>query len=263
MDVIFLTGVGAVISAVIVFVGSVWLLLTVILGARLAYFVTASITLAFVLIMALVWSVGTPLGPVGEFGKPVEESTPHWAGVAIGTDPDELDFEAAPDYPDDPWVAPDPDDPEQGARLAELENNAVDFLQAALDEGTIRNFGDAGDAAVVEDSGRLLETDDELYGAITFGLAENVAEEEVRADIAREAYEEEKVPIISEDEIEANTKAVVEQAGTVVAVMRFEPGNPLGKARTIAGGTLLLFVLHLFGLSRAERRTAAIRASTP
>ena len=53
MDVIFTVGVGAVLSGIIVFVGSVWLLLSMVLGPRLAYFVAASITLAFLLIMSV------------------------------------------------------------------------------------------------------------------------------------------------------------------------------------------------------------------
>jgi hypothetical protein len=47
---------------------------------------------------------------------------------------------------------------------------------------------------------------------------------------------------------------VTPEDATMVVVMKYDPGNPLGKARMIAGGTFLVFALHLFGLSRAERK---------
>jgi hypothetical protein len=77
MDLLFIEGVAAVASAVIVFCGSVFLLLAMVVGGRLAYFVTATITLAFLLMMGVVWSIN-PLGPVG--------SLPEWRPFQIGAE---------------------------------------------------------------------------------------------------------------------------------------------------------------------------------
>ncbi len=63
MDAIFVEGVAAVLAGIIVFCGSVFFLLSLVVGARLAYFITASVTLAFLSIMGVVWSVN-PLGPL-------------------------------------------------------------------------------------------------------------------------------------------------------------------------------------------------------
>ena len=129
MDTAFITGMGAFVSAIIVFVGSCFLLLAIILGARLAYFVTASVTLAFVLIMGVVWSIN-PLGPVGEM--------PSWNTVAVAEDANELDFEAAAQYPEDPWRAADEDDAAETAQVAELESAASGELVFARQIGVLR-----------------------------------------------------------------------------------------------------------------------------
>ena len=43
MDLTFVEGIAAVASGILIFAGSVWLLLTMVMGARLAYFVSASL----------------------------------------------------------------------------------------------------------------------------------------------------------------------------------------------------------------------------
>ena len=89
LDTTFLTGSAAFLSAIIVFCGSVFLLLAFVLGARLAYWVTASVTLSFVFIMGAVWSYGTPLGPVGQLPKWVPSTSvplpPSWSPASPPT----------------------------------------------------------------------------------------------------------------------------------------------------------------------------------
>jgi hypothetical protein len=208
VNVLFLEGISAVVAAVIVFCGSVFLILAMVMGARLAYFVTASVTLASVLIMGVVWSIN-PLGPVGEL--------PEWLPFQIGPDPAELNFAPAADYPDAPWRPVDTEDEAQATIAAELEGGATDYLETALEEGTVDTFESVSDAIVNSDQTRLLEQGGTEYGAVTL-------------------------------------EPVEEGQGTsTVIVMRYDPGNPLGPPRMIAAGTFVLFALHLFGLSRAER----------
>ena len=76
---------AAFVSAMLVFVGSAFLLLALILGPKLAYFVTASITLAFTLIMGVVWSIN-PLGPLGE--------APEWVPIGANEDAAAIEFDA-------------------------------------------------------------------------------------------------------------------------------------------------------------------------
>jgi hypothetical protein len=218
MDMTFLEGAAAVVSAIIVFMGSIWLLLTMVLGARLAYFIVASVALGFLVIMGIVWSLPAqnPLGPVG--------TLPDFEPIAIAESPDEIDFGPASSYPEGDWRAPNEDDVAEQAKAAELENGAVNLLDTAVDEGRIESFEDPEDAVVDGDSVRLLTEDGTEYGMVTF----------------------EPVPGVD--------------GGNPVALLRFDPGNPLGPARMITAGTAVLWIAHLFGLGRAERRAARERA---
>jgi hypothetical protein len=215
MDTVTVTGFAAVAAAILVFCGSVWLLLMVVMGARLAYFVTASVALSFLLIMSLVWSF-TQLGPVGVL--------PTWGSEAAGDAPAEVDFGPAGSYPDDPWVAADQADEADLEKASELESAASDALEGAIEDGTVTAFENASDATPVAESTRFLEQDEAEFGAVLFGPAEE-------PDVEPQPGDE----------------------NTAIVVMEFDPGNPLGLARTILLGTFVLLALHLFGLSRAER----------
>ena len=225
MDETFVVGLAAFISSVIIFCGSVWLLLAVIMGPKLAYFVSASVTLGFLLIMGAVWSYGTPLGPVGEL--------PSWNGVDAAAVGESLDFGPASSYPDSPWEPADPEDQHQVTIVGELENAAADFLEEELDAGNIDTFESGGDAIVDSELTRLLEDGEQQYGAVTFTVLE------VEGDGA---------------ELEDDAQEAVEGEDTVI-VMEYDAGNPSRPARLITAGTFLLFLAHLFGLSRSERRT--------
>lgn len=229
LDLVFVEGVAAVVSAILIFIGSVFLLISLITGARLAYFITASVTLGFVFIMTLVWSQGTPLGPVGQL--------PAWENVALAESNTAADFGPASNYPEGEWHVPDEDDPQEVTQAGELESAAIDYLEQLLEEGeTDVAFLQATDAAVTAESTRLLNQGEDLYGALQLEASTSALDDNKEADPEQ----------IGTQVTPADTTAFV--------VMRYDPGNPLGKARTIAGGTLLLFVAHLFGLSRAERK---------
>jgi hypothetical protein len=220
MDVIFTVGVGAVLSGIIVFVGSVWLLLSMVLGPRLAYFVASSITLAFLLIMSVVWSVN-PLGPVGEL--------PSWTPVAIGEDASQLEFGPASSYPDSPWRVPSEEDTAEQTQKSELETDAGDYVETAVTEGDLDVApGSTGTAS--SDETRFLEQDGDLFGAVTLEVAPPAGATTGQAGGASSEPTE------------------------VVAILEYDPGDPLGRARIAVAGAFVLLVLHLFGLSRSERR---------
>lgn len=222
MDNTFFVGSAAFFSAVIIFCGSVWLLLTMILGPRLAYMVTASVTLGFLLIMGLVWSYGTPLGPVGEL--------PEWNPLDIAAEGDPLDFGAGSAYPGSPWQPVDPEDAAQTTQAGELGNAATGYLEESL--GELGTFKAVGDAVADPDSVRLLEQDGELYGAITFQ------------------------PLEVEDETDPLGLIPDEEPPGVptVAIMQYDFGNPSKPARQITAGTFIVFALHLVGLSKSEKK---------
>jgi len=233
MDSTFLTGWAAFISSVLIFCGSVWLLLALVLGPRLSYLITASITLGFVLIMGLVWSYGTPLGPVGE--------QPRWNAVDIGPDAAALGFAPAAQYPNEPWAVADPEDVAQTTQAAELENAAGEYLEQAIDDKTVDGYENAADAQVAEDSVLLLQQGDETFGALTLEPVPDTAEGAGAG---------------AQDPLDTRPDGEQEPAAQpVVVVMSYDPGNPSGPARLITAGTFLLFAAHLVGLSRAESRS--------
>jgi hypothetical protein len=216
MDVIFTVGVGAVLSGIIVFVGGAWLLLSMVLGPRLAYFVAASITLAFLLIMSVAWSVN-PLGPVGEL--------PSWNPVAIGEEAAQIEFGPASSYPDNPWRVPSEEDTAEQSQKSELETEAGDYFETALTEGGLDVAAGSTGAASTDET-RFLEQDGDLFGAVTLEVTPPAG----------------------------GGGGATEEPATVVAVLEYDPGNPLGRARIAVAGAFVLLVLHLFGLSKSERR---------
>jgi hypothetical protein len=206
--IIFIEGVAAVLSAIIVFCGSIWLLLMLIMGGKLAYFVTATVTLGVLLIMGIVWSMNE-LGPVGQL--------PSWNGVGIAEEASEIDFGAAASYPDSPWKAVDTDVTEEAEEAGELESSAPDLLETAIEKGGVTTVESVSEVVVDSEQTRLLTQDGTNYGAVAFTPLES-------------------------DEVVA------------VAILERDPGNPLGKARLITLGILVLFILHLIGLSFVEKR---------
>ena len=211
--IVFIEGVAAVLSAIIVFCGSVWLLLMIIMGGKLAYFVTASVTLGVLLIMGVVWST-SELGPVGEL--------PSWKAVGIGEEVAEIDFGEATTYPDAPWQPIDREVTSEAEEAGELESSAPDVLEKAIEDGEVTTIESVSEALVDPDATRTLEQGGTTYGAVSFTPLQG-------------------------DEVVA------------VAILERDPGNPLGKARWITFGILVLFVLHLLGLSFVEKR-ARMRA---
>lgn len=169
MDIPFISGMAAFVSSILIFCGSAFLLLMLVMGARLAYFVTASITLAFVLILGVVWSIN-PLGPVGQL--------PNWEPIGLGQDPSAIEFGQASAYPGDPWRTPAAEDETELARVAELNSSAQEFVTEAAQEG------EAGLPPVVEvvvsgdeNATVLLEQDGTEYGATMVEVSDPAGED--------------------------------------------------------------------------------------
>lgn len=214
MDVPFISGMAAFVSAILIFCGSAFLLLMLVMGARLAYLVTASITLAFVFIMGVVWSIN-PLGPVGQL--------PEWDPVGIGLDPSQIEFGPATAYPDDPWQQPDTEDEAEATRIADLQSSAQDYVTEAAQNNEVQGLPSViQEANVVGDEGVtvLLEQDGEEYAAT-------------------------RLEVLGADS---------DRTFDVMVVMQYDPGDPLGEARLITLGTFILLVLHLVFLSKSEKR---------
>lgn len=116
----FLKGILITIAFIVVFVGSVWLLTAMILGAKLGYFVTGACLFAVMVLLSAIWVV-TALGPKGEqgfWGDLGNDTAWHAIGAGdlstISTEWGSWDVSSFPDG--EGWVEPADD-----LHLADLE----------------------------------------------------------------------------------------------------------------------------------------------
>jgi hypothetical protein len=114
-------GIFAVFIAVTVFIGSVYLLLSLVLGARLAYFLTGSIVFGILVILSIIW-FGSVLGPKG--------APTTWEALGAGPDLQEVTghgntFDLS-DYPGGEWKEPsEKDRPVEGAGTTVAEADSA------------------------------------------------------------------------------------------------------------------------------------------
>lgn len=243
MDSLFVEGVAATVSALIVFCGSVWLLLALILGPRLSYFITASITLGFLLMMGAVWSIGEPLGPVGELES--------YTAVGVGDAVTETGFGPASDYPEGDWAEASEDDDAALEIKTGAEGAASGDLEEAIEAGDVTAFERGDQAAVDADGTRLLDQDGTIFAIVRFEPVETDPTEGDAASDQDIAPEEGDDP--SEDDAEAQEDDGPAEDAEAFVVLEQDPGNPSGEARMITLGLFGLLVLHLAGLSMSEK----------
>ena len=160
MSTIFVTGVSVTVAGIIVFIGSIFLLLALVMGARLAYFVTASVTLAVLVILGVVWSIN-PLGPVGQL--------PEWEPQAAADTAAQIDFAPMSSYPNGPWQAPNKNDAAQVALASAMQGVATAALQSGITSGKVKSFPTTASAIVDAEKTRLLTQGGKQYGAVTYG----------------------------------------------------------------------------------------------
>jgi hypothetical protein len=118
----FVKGVAITVAFIVVFVGSVWLLTSMILGAKLGYYVTGACLFAVMTMLSLIWFV-TALGPKGEEGFWGDLGTETaWHPVAAGPELKEAKAKwgtwEVGDFPDgEGW-----EEPEDDAKLADVDS---------------------------------------------------------------------------------------------------------------------------------------------
>lgn len=133
-------GALAVIMAVVLFCGSVYLLLSAVLGRWMGYLVAATGFFAFMMILSAIWAFGAPgtprhLGPKGKL--------PHWVAVGEGVTVRSPSHRVVGTYPGDPWRPAGKDE-----ELApEVEPATVAFQELLAGEANreLRRAGVEGD----------------------------------------------------------------------------------------------------------------------
>jgi hypothetical protein len=129
-----------VLAAMILFPGSVYLLLSAVFGLRMAYLVAATGFFAFMVILSALWVFGAPgtppfLGPKGEL--------PAWIALAAGRDLTSPTYPVLDRYPGGPWKSPE----EDRSFSAETEAATLAFQEFLAEEGTgqLRRAGIEGE----------------------------------------------------------------------------------------------------------------------
>lgn len=126
----FIKGIIAFLIFIGFFVGSTWLLSSMVLGAKLAYFVTGACLFAVLTILSSIW-FATALGPKGAtgfFGSLGEVTA--WQPLVTGSDLTNINspygkLDVA-DYPNGNWVEPSPN-----GRLADLKKDESTLIEVA------------------------------------------------------------------------------------------------------------------------------------
>ncbi|MGH2673931.1 MAG: hypothetical protein ACRDKA_01580 [Actinomycetota bacterium] len=133
-------GTLVVVSAFVIFGGSVWLLLSAVFGVRMGYLIAATGLFAFMVILSALWAFGAPgtppnLGPRGDL--------PTWFGLAAGRDLSSPTHPIIEEYPEGPWRDP----AEEGGLNAEVEPATLAFQEFLAEEaaGELRAAGLEGE----------------------------------------------------------------------------------------------------------------------
>lgn len=126
-------GVGVTAMALILFVGSVYLLLTAVLGRWMGYLVLMVAFSGWMILLSALWAFGfysqgpdTPvnLGPRG--------AEPSWVPLLASTDATSDRYEVFRSYPDTPWEEPAPG--ENSAEIQSVTGIVTDFLAEQANE---------------------------------------------------------------------------------------------------------------------------------
>ena len=102
-------GMAVVVASFILFVGSVYLLLSAIFGLRMGYLVLAVSFFGWMIILSALWTFGQPkvLGVTGLLPNLGPRGTEaHWQVVAAGTGPQTTKYAPTASYPGQGWALP-------------------------------------------------------------------------------------------------------------------------------------------------------------
>jgi hypothetical protein len=213
----------AVIMAIVLFVGSVLIVLAAVFGRRMGYLVLAVSFFGWLMILSSVWTFGffsqgleTPvnLGPRG--------AEPTWVVESIGTDPEPV-YDAFASYPGDEWREPRTND-EDTSSVQSVTSATQDYLAERANEELGRSE---------HEPGALTTTD------FTVQNVEFYATDDGVSLAAARAFFTDGGPILT-------------------AYLRHDSGSVNRYSWMFLIGSTLLFGAHLPFLDRAERKRKEI-----
>ncbi|MFL5797061.1 MAG: hypothetical protein ACJ77A_03900 [Actinomycetota bacterium] len=218
-----LVGYLTVAMAIIIFIGSVFVLLSAVFGPRMGYLVMAVALFGWMIILSSLWAFGfwsggldtaTNLGPRG--------TEPHWQAFGVGVQVASSSYSVVDKYPGKPWILPkgenDPRTASVGTVTTAVQNELAARANAQLAAGGTKGVVTAADFTV---------TDVEFTSVNGTSLA------------GAHAFFSGGGPRL--------TVFVYHNSGTV-PIYSF----------AFLGGSIVLFLVHIPFLDRAERRRKAV-----
>lgn len=213
----------AVITAVVLFVGSVLLVLAAVFGRRMGYLVLAVSFFGWLMILSSVWTFGfysqgleTPvnLGPRGQ--------EPAWMVESVGTDPQPV-YDAFASYPGNGWREPGTNDEDQ-ASVQSVTSAAQSYLAEQANEELGRD---------PHEPGAIMTTEFTVQNVEFFATQDGVSLAAAHAFFA--------------------------DGGPILTVyLRHDSGSVNRYSWMFLIGSTVLFGAHLPFLDRAERRRKEI-----
>jgi hypothetical protein len=231
-------GIITVLAAVVLFVGSVYFLLTAIFGLRMAYLVLAVSLFAWMILFSMMWVFQpTILGVKNVIENQGPRGTePHWQIFAAGTAPTNTKFPETSRYPGPPWQPLPATKPPTALKSA--ADNAKAAIQKYLAAQAAIQFERQGQK--ICDPAEPLETDCVTVDPSTFSVENfSFATSAHTSLVAAEGF--------------------FSAGGPQVIVYAYhDPGNVPVYSWAFFGVSILGFILHIPFLDRAEKKRKAI-----
>jgi hypothetical protein len=122
-------GVGVTIMAFILFVGSIYLILSAVFGRWMGYLVVIVAFSGWMIIQSSMWLVGFKAqGPETPVNLGPRGSEPAWVVLEASPTATSDRYDTFARYPGDPWKEPDPSDPLQAADIQTVGGAVTVFL---------------------------------------------------------------------------------------------------------------------------------------
>lgn len=218
---VLLKGAGVTVMAVILFIGSVYMLLSAVFGRWMGYLVLMVALSMWMIMLSALWAFGLySQGPDTQANLGPRGRSPEWAVLRASGDAGSDRYDTFAAYPDRPWYEPGPDNEDLTASIETASAAAAAFLAEQANE----------------ELGRA-ETDLDAITGTDFTI-----------DAIRFATASDGTPL-----------SVVEAHFTgggprIVLSMYHDRGDVARYSYMFLAGSVLLFGAHVPLLDRAERR---------
>ncbi len=152
-------GIGVVVMAFTLFVGSIYLLLTAIFGRWMAYLVIAVAFTGWLIIQSSIWAFGyKSQGPVTPVYLGPKGAVAAWVVLSADNGGTSTKYGTYKEYPGPPWKLPNINDPLQAADVQSVDGAIQTFLAAQMNEALKINPDDPNaiqTTAITVDDGTL------------------------------------------------------------------------------------------------------------